>query len=650
MSTNPPKRTSPLAAHIVWRDGVPIADNFDDPYYSLAGGLEESRFVFLSGANIVNRAEGCERFVIGETGFGTGLNFLATWKEWRARQLKGRLVFVSTEAHPLMPSDMEKAHSAFPEIRELAQELRDALPPPSEGFHVRSFDNGQISLLLLTGDASQSLSKLDGSVDAWFLDGFAPAKNPEMWSEALFQQIARLSKPGSTLATFTAAGFVRRGLAEIGFEMRKTRGFARKRERLVGRFLESETSAASPGPMWAMRPSYTEGKRIGIIGGGIAGAALYNELKLRGFKPTIISAHQPQGCSDIPAAILAPRFVLESSPEQGFFSSAFAFAINCAGNHDALSSDLGVIYPPKSEADELRQNRIVQTYGWGQCWLKLEDSGLSLPKGGTVNAAKWLTELTKDARIIDMVVDRIEKTNGGWLVRDADGQEIEVYEQVILAAGAQSQTILRNSDLDYSVNGSVFPETRFVGGQIELVKNKALTGLDGRTQSYGNYVSASVDVEGTAVRTIGSTFDKLEDLQEFTHNTEQSRTLILDDFANQFDLEISQEDCLRSWSGVRATTPDHIPYAGPVPCWPDLLKACAPMAVDANKKPAHTPAVESGLYILTGLGSKGFQYGPLLANYLAALIAGDPLPLPADMIAKLHPGRGLVKQIVRQNK
>ncbi|MBO6503338.1 MAG: tRNA (5-methylaminomethyl-2-thiouridine)(34)-methyltransferase MnmD [Kordiimonadaceae bacterium] len=650
MNSKPSQRTGPRAAQITWRDGVPIADNFDDPYYSLAGGLEESRFVFLQGANIVERAVSRQRFVIGETGFGTGLNFLATWMEWRKRQHTGRLIFVSTEAHPLVPSDMEKAHDAFPEIHELALKLRDALPPPSDGFHVRNFDNGQVSLLLLIGDASRMFSKLDASIDAWFLDGFAPAKNPEMWSESLFQQIARLSKPGSTLATFTAAGFVRRGLAEVGFEMRKTPGYARKRERLVGEFVEHQTPAASQKPKWAVRPACIKGKRIGIIGGGIAGAALSTELKTRGFEPTIISTHHPQGCSDIPAAILAPRFVLDNSPERGFFSSAFSFAIESARDYDVFSSDLGVIYPPKSEADAIRHCRIEQTYDWGQRWLSLEENGLSLPKGGTVNSAKWLAGLTKDTPIINKSVNRIEETACGWLVLGDDGEEIADYDQVIIAAGAHSPSILRNSGLDYSVNSAVFPETRFVGGQIELVVTEALAKLDSRTHSFGNYVSASVNVEGEAVRSIGTTFDKYKNLQDFIANSPESRSLILDELIDQFGLKVSKEDCLQSWSGVRATTPDHLPYVGPIPQWTDLAKACAPMSVDANKEPMHTPAAENGLYILTGLGSKGFQYGPLLANYLAALIAGDPLPLPVDVIAKLHPGRGLVKHIVRQNK
>ncbi len=649
-STSKSQQTNPHMAEIVWRDGVPVAHDYDDPCYSLAGGLEESRFVFLEGANTFELASSRDKFVIGETGFGTGLNFLATWQEWRDRQLRGRLIFVSTEAHPMAISDMEKAHGAFPEIQDLAQELRSALPPSNSGFHTRSFDDGKVTLLLLIGDAESMFAQLVGSIDAWFLDGFAPAKNPQMWTDGLFQQIARLSKTGSTLATFTAAGFVRRGLTEVGFHMVKTPGFARKRERLVGEFDSATSTGSSPEHLWAARPKSIEGKKVGIIGGGIAGAALSHELKKRNYNPIVISAHQPAGCSDIPAAIMAPRFVLENSAERAFFANAFAFSAYEAFQKGAFSSTEGVLYPAKSDQDKVRQKRIEKTYAWDKNWLELEEDGLHLPKGGTVDAAKWIAELIKDTPILKVGAAKIVRLANAWQVLDEDGKEIADFDQIVVAAGAQSPSILRASKLDYTSGQHSFPEVRFVGGQIEIVESASLRAIDPRTLCYGNYVSASVMNSGKQVRSIGATFDKIDNLQKFSTSSDASRCTILADFNEQFDVNVRDEDHIKSWSGVRSTTPDHLPYVGPIPQWRDLARSCAPMAQDAKKGPTHSSATEAGLYLLTGLGSKGFQYGPVLANYLAALIAGDPLPLSADMIAKLHPGRGLVRHIVRQKR
>lgn len=637
-------------AGIVWREGVPIAEDFDDPYYSLAGGLEESRFVFLDGAEVIARAQNSDTFVVGETGFGTGLNFLATWLEWRKHSDIGRLIFISTEAHPMSTADMEKAHSAFPEVRELAADLRDAMPPPSKGFHSRTFDNGRVSLLLLIGDASEMLSQLVAKVDAWYLDGFAPAKNPEMWTENLFQQLERLSKPGATLATFTAAGFVRRGLEAASFNMKKTKGFARKRERLVGEFSQATDVMCSPEALWAARPAQFCGKRVGIVGGGIAGLSLAVELKNRGCAPTIISQPEPEGCSDIPIAVLAPRFALEASVERDFFASAYAFATHKARQLEVLTPNQGVLYPQTSSQDKDRQTRILTDYEWGSNWLYMDDQGLCLPQGGTVNSQKWQHDLAKEVQVVDATVSRIERASNSWLLLDQNEAEIGAFDQIVVAAGSHSTSLLKRSNLDVSMEPKLFPEIRLVGGQIEQIQAQTLAELDPRTLSYGNYVSAAVNNEGEETRSVGSTFDKLSNLEAFGGDSAKAKQAILESLKDQFGISVSNQQVQNSWTGVRAATPDHLPYVGPIPDWDDLAKSCAPMRNDANNSPTHASQVKKGLYLLTGLGSKGFQYGPILANYLAALIADDPLPLPAKLIGKLHPGRGLVKHIVRQEK
>lgn len=227
-------------------EGTPVSRDFDDVYFSNDNGLEETRYVFLEGNHLSTRFPEHPRrlFVVAESGFGTGLNFLTLWQafdQYRAAYPEAtlqRLHFISFEKFPLTAHDLRLAHQRWPELAHWAEQLQTQWPPAIGGCHRLILDDGRVTLDLWLGDINDLTDKLDDSmnqkVDAWFLDGFAPAKNPDMWSPHLFSAMARLARPGATLATFTSAGFVRRGLQEAGFTMRKTKGFGRKRDMLVG--------------------------------------------------------------------------------------------------------------------------------------------------------------------------------------------------------------------------------------------------------------------------------------------------------------------------------------------------------------------------------------------------------------------------------
>lgn len=223
------------SANLDWGDGSPRSIFFDDIYFT-GDGLAETDHVFLKGNDLPARFANRLEFSVGELGFGTGLNFLATWAAWRAapKPAGARLQFLSTEAHPLSATDLQRAQAAWPELAALAARLNAAAPPPSPGFHRIAIDDG-VTLTLAVGDALSMLEKAEGRIDAWYFDGFAPAKNPDMWSEEIFRECARLSAPGATGATFTVAGAVRRNLAAAGFRWEKRPGFGSKREMLVAR-------------------------------------------------------------------------------------------------------------------------------------------------------------------------------------------------------------------------------------------------------------------------------------------------------------------------------------------------------------------------------------------------------------------------------
>ncbi len=211
---------------IEWRGGVPVSRRFDDPYYALEDGLAETRHVFLAGNGLPGRFR--DGFHVAELGFGTGLNLLAAWKAFRAGGVAGRLRFTSFEAYPLGRDDMAAAHRAFPELRGLSAELLD-------GWTGAGGRYADLDLAVIGGEAGATVPGWTGRADAWFLDGFAPARNPGLWTPELLAEVARHTAPVGTVATYSAAGHVRRALAAAGFDVTRARGYGRKRHMTKGR-------------------------------------------------------------------------------------------------------------------------------------------------------------------------------------------------------------------------------------------------------------------------------------------------------------------------------------------------------------------------------------------------------------------------------
>jgi tRNA U34 5-methylaminomethyl-2-thiouridine-forming methyltransferase MnmC len=223
---NDQTRMTDQTGRLDWNeDGVPISQRFDDPYFSLQDGLAETRHVFLGGNDLPERY--VDGFHVAELGFGTGLNLLATWQAWREHGVVGKLYFTSFEAFPLDATEMRKALDAFPEMSNLAYELLGALTSTGAKLDDLTFD-------LIAGDARETLPLWQGKADAWFLDGFSPAKNPELWEATLLAEVGTHTNTNGTFATYTAAGFVRRALGEAGFDVQRVTGFGRKRHMSIG--------------------------------------------------------------------------------------------------------------------------------------------------------------------------------------------------------------------------------------------------------------------------------------------------------------------------------------------------------------------------------------------------------------------------------
>jgi tRNA 5-methylaminomethyl-2-thiouridine biosynthesis bifunctional protein len=360
-------QTSLHHARLDWNEaGTPVSSDFGDVYFSNDNGLSETRYVFLQQNRLPARFShhDSDSFVIGETGFGTGLNFLATMAAFLEQAPQtgngARLHFISFEKYPLTQRDLSKALAAWPELAPLSQDLIAQWPLPVQGCHRLQFAKGRIRLDLWFGDIKEMLPQVPhqegGLVDAWYLDGFSPAKNPEMWTQALFDGLARLARPDASIATFTCAGFVRRGLIAAGFAMKKVKGHGSKREMLIGdRTDKQPVQTIAP---WYARPAGPDGEVL-IIGGGIASAMTALSLVERGRKVTLLcEGREPAtGASGNRQGALYPLLNGEHDALSRFYSLAFGYArqrlLALAERHPIAFGLCGVVqlgYDDKSSA------------------------------------------------------------------------------------------------------------------------------------------------------------------------------------------------------------------------------------------------------------------------------------------------------------
>ncbi|HEX8989820.1 MAG TPA: tRNA (5-methylaminomethyl-2-thiouridine)(34)-methyltransferase MnmD, partial [Rhodocyclaceae bacterium] len=302
-------------------DGLPQAPDYDDNYHSDGGALGQARHVFLNGCGLPEGWAKRERYCIFETGFGLGTNFLATWQAWRDdAQRPAQLHFFSVEKHPVRLADLERAHGAFPELVDLSAQLRRAWPPPLAGFHRLHFEGGRVQLTLLFGDARRVVGQALGRFDAFYLDGFAPNRNPELWSAELMDELAWLAAPGARCATYTIARAVREALAGAGFEVDKQPGFGDKRDMLAGHY-----AGPCEGPAIDAAPA----GRIAVIGAGIAGVSVAERLAARGREVLLLESQAlpAQGATGNKAAIMLPVLALDETRLARLNRAAFLYAL-----------------------------------------------------------------------------------------------------------------------------------------------------------------------------------------------------------------------------------------------------------------------------------------------------------------------------------
>jgi tRNA 5-methylaminomethyl-2-thiouridine biosynthesis bifunctional protein len=603
-------------------DGTLYSPQFDDIYASAQGSVEQTRHVFLSGNHLPARWHETERFTIVETGFGAGLNFLATWRALRECDANDiRLHFVSVEKHPFALAELDIIHERYPQLRDLAADLRESYPPLLPGFHRLHFDNGRVTLTLLLGDAASMLRQLQARADAFFLDGFAPAKNPDMWSDAVFAQLARLAGPGATLATYTVASSVCNGLEAAGFSLEKRVGFAHKREMLCGRFIKPVNERAP-----------ANAKRAIIIGAGLAGSSCAQRLAERGWRVQLIERHRApaQEASGIPAGLVRPVFSLDWNTHSRFTSAAFLYATRHQAALEKLGQETihgegGVLQLARDASHFDKQQRIIEQFALPADLVKVvqtREAG-ELAGAPVAGPACWFpkavwadpasmcqSNLGASEEFVGILYGRdvagLRRVDGRWEVLDACGQMLASAPVVVLANALAANRFSQAAWLPL----------RPVRGQVSLMRQQAGRNLRIAVCRDG-YVTPAVH----GMHCLGSSFhEDMPDqgMRDEDHVANLSRLeAMLPGFGDGIAAEM-----LGGRVAFRAMSFDRLPVLGALP---------DTQSQDTTGK--------DGLFACLALGSRGMTWAALAAEIVASRISGEPMPVEGSLLKALGPSR-----------
>jgi tRNA 5-methylaminomethyl-2-thiouridine biosynthesis bifunctional protein len=576
---------APLAFH----DGTPYSPAFDDVYHTAAGGPAQARYVFLQGNQVEARWAGRERFVILETGFGLGLNFLATLKAWRGQP--GRLHYVAIEKHPYSLQDLRTLHARYPEFESEAAQLHSHWPPLVAGGHRAELEPGVVLTLFFADVAVARDLRL--RADAFYLDGFTPAKNPDMWSPALMRSLSRLAAPGATLATWSAAAPVRHALQAAGFEVQEKMGFGSKKEMLVARC--SRGSLAPRGE-----------RRATVIGAGLAGAAVCERLCARGWQVTLHEKHAEPAMEA--SGNHAGAFHPVATPDDSVFArltrAGFLYSLkNWSSLKDVRWDACGALQLAREGREETSQQRaaagqpaeyvqyVDRESASRHAGVPLTTGGLWFPQGG------WIQPRSLVKAQLAACGDRLRV----------------VYSSEPKSLGNEL-TILANSSAAIDLHPVPHLRLRRVRGQVTYIPEGRLEAPHVVLLRGGMLLPA---VDGLCVA--GASFDIDDDdpaprAESQAGNLERLQAIL----ATKVESEAFENRV-----GFRAVAPDRLPLAGRI---------------------AHN------VYGAFAYGSRGLVWAALAAELLASELEGEPLPLEGKLADALSPMRFAQRALRRAAK
>ena len=570
-------------ATLAFADGTPYSEQFDDLYHGASGVPAQSRRVFLEGNGLPGRWAGRERFVVLETGFGLGLNFLVTWRAWREDPRRcGRLHFVSVERHPFSLEDLRELHGRHPELSAEAGELHAKWPVLVPGTHRLEFDAGRVVLTLHFADV-KVLRELHFAADAIYLDGFSPVKNPEMWTPQTLRNVSRLAARGATLATWSVAAEVRQALDRTGFAVEKRARSGNEGEMLSGR----HAAGAAPVPI-------TE-RRAAVVGAGLAGAAICERLCARGWEVDLYERRA--GAAEEASGNHAGTFHPIATPDDSVFAritrAASLYSMLRWRELDGVRWDpCGVLQLARDERETASQARAAELFpreyvehvtrveAAAHAGVPVADGGLWFPQGG------WIRPRTLVAAQLRACAARLRVHYASEVRRTPEAPV------VILANSSQAPSLAEVPHL----------RLRRVRGQLTYVPEAALE-PPRVVVLRGGMVLPPVD--GLCV--VGASYDIDDDdpaPREESHagNLDRLEQILLQRPSGAFDGRV----------GFRAVAPDRLPVAG---------------------------RIAEGLYGAFAYGSRGIIWSALAAELIASDLEGEPLPLEGSLVKALDPLR-----------
>jgi len=668
--------------------GTPYSEQFNDIYFDCESGYRQSEQIFIIGNNISERIkQTSDFFVIGETGFGTGLNFLLTLQAYHKLQQESvnkkcaKLNFISVEKYPLTKEQLAKSLQALPQLSYFSDLLLAQYPEfescneELKEFSLTFFD-AQVTLKVIVDDAAKGLSKINarsnsclnkGLVDAWYLDGFSPAKNPEMWSEHLFEQIGRLSKAQASVTTFTVAGFVKRQMQNVGFRTQKEACIGNKHEMLTGVFQQNPKSHKG----YQLRSTITKPQQVSIIGGGIASACAALALTKQGIKVTLYCKDNSlaQGASSNAIGALYPLLHQKADDISLFYQQAFWRAKEVYNNVIEQGFTFphqwcGLLEVAYKESLTIRQQKFNDLATWSKDLIhsinaskaselanvNLTHGGLFMPNAGwlspqdavrqIVNAAKGTGRLRIESNTLVTKIKKIQTAKPkdshqkNWqLVTNKGEFDASV---IVVCGGAEALNLDWIKQLPFSS----------VQGQVTSMKtNKNISGLSTVICHKGYLTPSHKDVH-----CIGATFNKnstrvTADPKEDQFNIDMLSTC-LPDLADT--TQWTTQDIAASKSRLRCMTPDHMPMVGAMPDIQKHIETYPHLAKDKNWKYNQTAPVIDNLYVMMGFGARGLCSAPLAADILVADLCGTPYPVDNEMLFNLSPNRFVIRDIVRR--
>jgi len=671
--------------NLIWRDGQPYSELFDDIYFSSGmahkpavndpegkneseevAGEGEFQHVFFKHNGLPGRWQGRNDFVIAELGFGSGLNCILTIREWLKHcsqcNEEKTLHYIAIEKYPLSAAAVVELISRYPELKSFCDELLENYPPAIETTHSRRLFDNRVHIHFKFMDVCDALENHRLNVDAWFLDGFSPAKNPDMWSQKLFSLIAQNSRDGTTCSTYTCAGLVKRNLQKAGFVVNKVTGFGKKREMLVAELSVSEKSVVqsnnitTPSLKYKDKPWFEPPmpkpvviKNATIIGAGIAGLSLAYALVQRGWAVTVVDKHSDtiKEASSNPAPIVYPRLSINNDIDTEFFIAAYCYALYSFKLLQKKSQrqfwfDDGLL----QLMDEKRISQIIKKFQFNSDFISIVEELIKTTPAGkkdqvTVNYASagvvlpailcdiLKSECGNKLNIIDTKVTNINFDGNKWQCLHAS-QLIKEAEILIIANGTGI------NDLGLSLK---FPVEAIRGQVIELNENRKSQKIK-KTRNADVHITSAINTKHYLGATYARNCEMLEVCQ-----TDNKKLL---DLLNKNHPGIFKEDDVcKTWVGFRTMSKDRVPIVGAVPDASYFNKEYADIRhgnTIKSYKPAH---YLNGLYISAAHGSRGFTSSFISAEIIASQIAGEPSPVSNKILDYLTPSRFIVNSLKR---